>query len=84
MYKRQVISLLTVSFIGEKIDPSTNVEITDTTGVGAVSYTHLHGVRSNREVQSTELTGHGHTVQAGFHHGVEMCIRDRSMLGRSP
>ena len=31
-----VISLLTVSFIGEKIDPSTNVEITDTTGVGEV------------------------------------------------
>lgn len=33
-----------------------------------------HGVRGDGEVQATETTRHGHTVQSGFYHSVEVLL----------
>ena len=43
-------------------------------GIGGGNDFRTHGVRSNREVQATETARHGHTVQSGFYHGVEVLL----------
>ena len=39
-----------------------------------------HGVGGNREVQSSEAAWHGHAVQPGFHHGIKVLLRARSIF----
>ena len=39
-----------------------------------------HGVRSDREVQTAESAWHGHTVQAGFHHSVQVLFGSGSIF----
>ena len=41
-------------------------------GIGGSYDFRAHGVRGNREVQSAETARHGHTVQSGLYHGVEV------------
>ena len=41
-------------------------------GIGGSYDFRAHGVRGNREVQSAETARHGHTVESGLYHGVEV------------
>ena len=50
------------------------------TGISRSHDLRTHGVRSDREVQATEAARHGHTVQTGLHHRIQVLLRARGIL----
>ena len=50
------------------------------TCIGSGNDFSTHGVRSDREVQTTETAGHCHSVQSGFHHRVQIFFRTGSVF----
>ena len=54
------------------------------TCIGSGNDFSTHGVRSDREVQTTETAGHCHSVQSGFHHRVQIFFRHEANYTNLP
>ena len=50
------------------------------TGIGLSHDFRAHGVRRNREIQTTETARHGHSVQSGLYHGLQVSLCTRSIF----
>ena len=53
------------------------------TSISSCNDFRTHGIRSDREIQATIATWHGHAVKTGSHHGVEVLFGSGSIVNTS-